>query len=249
MENFLGWTDKQIEKLVNDLYNGVVSREVLPENLYLAILERLTQGIIEGFGEFAEDSLASALYADFAANLSVFSAAKTFQQVNDMSNFLFDAEGNKRALSEFKKTADEIFDVYNNAWLETEYNTSISLAQSARDWLDIEENKEALPLLRYSTVGDERVREDHEELDQIIRPVDDAFWDSYYPPNDWNCRCIVEQLEEGEITDLKGKKLDKPPKLFNSNAAKTRVIFDEKAHPYLKVEDRYKKLKNDNFGL
>lgn len=240
MSNFLGWSNKKIEKLVNDVYDGKVTRDKLPKNLYNAILAKLTEAMLSGLGEIAGGG--GEIVAGFRTNLAVFSAAKTYQQVNDMSNFLFDADGIKRAFSDFKDAADQIFTVYNDAWLKTEYNTAIARSQAAADWVQIEAQAEALPLLRYSTVGDDRVRQDHVELEGIVRPVNDDFWLTYYPPNDWNCRCIVEQLEEGDapITDIKGKTFDKPDKLFSNNPAKTQAIFDEKAHPYLKVADRFK---------
>lgn len=237
MSNYLGWSNAQIEDLVNRVYGGVVTRKNLPKDLYLAIVARLEQAVVEGMGEAL---IESEIAVGFRTNLAVFSAAKTYQQVNDMSNFLLDADGNKRAFNEFKEAADQIFDAYNDNWLKTEYNTAFAKSQAAADWVKIEEQAEALPLLKYSTVGDERVRQHHVELDGIIRPVNDAFWSTYYPPNDWNCRCIVEQLDEGDITDISGKTFDKPDKLFANNPAKTKTIFDEKAHPYFKVADKYK---------
>lgn len=235
--NFLDWSNKQIEELLQDVYDGKVSKKKLPKDLYTAILAILEQAIFEGFGEGVLGD--SAIVAGFRTNLAVFSAAKTYQQVNDMSNFLIDDNGVKRAFNEFKDQADQIFKLYNDNWLKTEYNTAFSKSQAAADWVKIEAQAEALPLLRYSTVGDERVREDHVELEGIIKPVNDPFWDTYYPPNDWNCRCIVEQLENGDITDTEGKTFDEPDKLFKDNPAKSKVIFDEKAHPYLKVAERF----------
>ena len=52
---------------------------------------------------------------------------------------------------------------------------------------------ELLPMLTYQTVGDGRVRPEHAMLDEISRPVGDKFWNTYFPPNGWNCRCTVLQ--------------------------------------------------------
>lgn len=41
----------------------------------------------------------------------------------------------------------------------------------------------------YITVGDERVREEHAVLDGVKLPKDDPFWNRFWPPNGWNCRC------------------------------------------------------------
>lgn len=227
MDNFLGWDEERIEDLINRVYNGVVTRDALPQDLYNAILEKMIDAIIEGFGD-ADD----AIFDSFTGNMQNFSFAKTFQQVNDMGNFIFGDDGNVRPFSQFKKNAEEIFEIYNGTWLETEYNTAVSITQSAAGWVDIERDKEALPLLQYQTVGDERVRQSHRALDNIIKPVDDPFWDEFYPPNDWNCRCIVLQLEEGEITDTEGQNFEEVRDLFRQNAAKDGFVFNEETHPY-----------------
>lgn len=246
MSDFLNWTPEQIEDLVNDVYNGVVTPTNLPKGLYEAILEILTDAVEVGFGtDFGDGSSASDLLVKFKANVSVFSAAKTYQQVNDMSNFIIAEGGTKLPFSQFKKIANEIFDTYNVNWLKTEHDTAFALAQSAQGWVQIEEQADVLPLLRFQTVGDGRVRDNHKVLDDIVKPVNDPFWDNYYPPLDWNCRCIVTQHERGEYPVTSKKKLaglDIPevPALFQGNPAKTGYIFDEDAHPYFKVSEKYK---------
>jgi uncharacterized protein with gpF-like domain len=124
----------------------------------------------------------------------------------------------------------------------------------AGEWMRIEANKEILPLLQYETVGDRRVRPEHAALDNIIRPVGDKFWDTLYPPNGWNCRCMVLQLSEGEVTDLRGRTnlYDNVPENFRMNVGKDKVIFKEKGagkHPYFSVAKGDKDFAKKNFGL
>jgi SPP1 gp7 family putative phage head morphogenesis protein len=240
MAKYKFFADSSIEQLINNVYGGVVTREALPQDLYEAILDRLTEGVIEGFGSPIIDAKRGKVYDGFVKNLSVFSAAKTYQQINDMSNFLFDENGNKNPFSFFKEKANGIFETYNKTWLETEYNTAISQAQAADKWLDIKENEDIFPLLKYVTAGDGRVRPVHNDLDGIIRPVNDPFWDKYLTPNGFGCRCNEIQLEEGEITDLTGRDFESVSPLFQMNAGKDRFVFNEKAHPYLRVADKYK---------
>jgi SPP1 gp7 family putative phage head morphogenesis protein len=52
---------------------------------------------------------------------------------------------------------------------------------------------------RYSTVGDNRVREEHARLEGVTLPKDDPFWLRFYPPNGWSCRCQVIPLFEKQI--------------------------------------------------
>lgn len=47
------------------------------------------------------------------------------------------------------------------------------------------------PLWRLNTRLDNKVRPSHRSLHGLIFPVDDPFWDSFYPPIDWLCRCFV----------------------------------------------------------
>jgi SPP1 gp7 family putative phage head morphogenesis protein len=251
--NGLDYTDDEIEKIINDIYGGSISREVLPVGLYNDIKARLNKAVFDGFGgtysDFDTSTEAGLMMAGFEKNIAVFSGAKTFQQVNDMSNFLFTGT-DKIPFGEFKKHATEIFETYNKNWLNTEYNTALSQASSARQWNDIKANEETFPLLKYITIGDERVRQQHKDLDEVVFAVGDKFWNDYFPPNDWNCRCTTEQLEEGEepTTDPK-RTFDPNPDLFKMNAGKDKIIFREDIHPYLKVDKRFEVALADNFGL
>ena len=251
--NGLNYTDAELEKIINDVYGGSISREVLPVGLYNDIRARLNNAVFEGFGgtysQFDTSTAEGLIMAGFEKNIAVFSGAKTFQQVNDMSNFLFSGK-DKIPFGEFKKHASEILETYNNNWLNTEYNTALSQAMAGRQWSEVEAQKDIFPLLKYITIGDERVRQNHKDLDEVVFEVGDSFWNNYFPPNDWNCRCTTEQLEEGEepTTDPK-RTFSANPDLFRMNAGKDKIIFREDVHPYLKVNERYKVALGNNFDL
>lgn len=238
--NFLGWTTEQIVKLFRAIYGGKFTSKNLPPELYDATLAKLNEAVLTGFGSLLSPEFEKPLNK-LTDSVSVFSAAKTYQQVKTMEGFLTDASGIKSRFSDFKKEADKVFETYNNNYLKTEFNTAFARSQSARQWVEIEQQKKVFPLLKYNTVGDDRVRGDHILLDEIIRPVNDPFWDKFFPPNGWNCRCIVEQLEEGDepVTNLTKKQPPKALPLFSSNPAKTGVIFDADVHPYFKVSKRF----------
>ena len=48
----------------------------------------------------------------------------------------------------------------------------------------------------YRTAGDDRVRPEHAALNGVTLPPSDDFWESYYPPNGWRCRCTVVQVRK-----------------------------------------------------
>jgi uncharacterized protein with gpF-like domain len=47
-------------------------------------------------------------------------------------------------------------------------------------------------------VGDDRVRPEHEVLDQFTARADDPVWMKIYPPNGFNCRCSVVPILKSE---------------------------------------------------
>ena len=91
------------------------------------------------------------------------------------------------------------------------------------------------------------MREEHALLDGITRPIDDSFWDTYLPPNDWGCRCDVDQTDEEEVTDIADMSLKEPPEMFRVNAAKEGVVFPQK-HPYYETSRSERKAINDQLN-
>ncbi len=75
--------------------------------------------------------------------------------------------------------------------LKTIYNTNMNAAFQAARYQQQLENAIYTPHWEYVAVGDERTRPLHAELNGSIYPYDDGFWQIYYPPNGYNCRCIV----------------------------------------------------------
>jgi SPP1 gp7 family putative phage head morphogenesis protein len=161
-----------------------------------------------------------------------FSAAKNYAQIKAISQALLNEEGQLRNFAQFRTAAAAINNEFVNQWLQAEYNYAVASAQMASRWQQIQTNKEVLPLLRYDTAGDERVRLEHQELDNVVRPVDDEFWKTYYPPNGWNCRCDVQQLDSGRITPMEKISLpEKMSEMFKYNAGIKGIAFPP-GHPY-----------------
>nr|WP_256473554.1 phage minor head protein [Neisseria sp. HSC-16F19] len=77
------------------------------------------------------------------------------------------------------------------ARLETVYRTNMQNAFMAGRWQELQNTKAYMPYLQYTAVMDSRTRPRHRELHGLIYHIDDVFWDYFYPPNGFNCRCTV----------------------------------------------------------
>lgn len=168
-----------------------------------------------------------------------FSAAKNYQQLRAMTMALVDEKGNTRSFKDFRNAAKKVTNEFVGSWLKTEYNFAVAGGQMSAKWQRIQEDKDIFPLLKYETVGDDRVRPAHRELDKVVKHVDDPFWNIYYPPNGWNCRCDVIQLQKGKETPTDNIIFpENMPTLFKTNLAMQGLVFP-KNHPYYKDNPNY----------
>lgn len=86
--------------------------------------------------------------------------------------------------------------------LETIYRTNMQSAYSAQRYQQMRDNADQRPYWRYSAVNDDRTRPSHSAMNGLIYPYDDPFWNTFYPPNGFNCRCSVIALGERDIKRL-----------------------------------------------
>jgi SPP1 gp7 family putative phage head morphogenesis protein len=112
--------------------------------------------------------------------------------------------------------------------LKTEFETSAAAGEMAGRWDEIEADADLFPYLRYVTMQDELVRDEHLALDGTVAAVNDPFWDENYPPNGYNCRCYVEQLTEDEAKNDPKWDATKPTLTkddnFKANVGKSKVL-------------------------
>jgi len=226
--------DKEASRLARDIYSGKF-KGTIDKEMTLLVAKHLSEAVTKGSGEnilqIDYNSPDVAMLANLDKNIYQFSAAKNYHQLKQMTQALKDEKGKVRSFAEFKKEAAKVNKIFNHDWLKTEYNTAISSANAAARWKENEQDKDVMPYLRYETAGDERVRSSHALLDNVVRRVDDPFWDEYYPPNGFNCRCTTVQEAHGPITG----KINKPElhPMFRTNTGKAQVVFP-KGHPYFK---------------
>lgn len=129
----------------------------------------------------------------------VFSGIKTFHELKEAFPSLVGADGNIKPFEQFLAEVRRVHKTYNRQYLRTEYHLAQSSASMAARWKKFEKDGDRY-LLQYRTIGDKRVRPTHRDLHGITLPINSKFWDEYFPPNNWNCRCSVVQVRRSKYT-------------------------------------------------
>lgn len=125
----------------------------------------------------------------------IFSGIKTFHELNEAFPSMLDENGNKKPFERFLNDVRKINDTYNANYLHAEYNFVQASATMAAKWEQFSEDGDRYNL-QYRTAKDDKVRPEHAALDGVTLPMSDSFWETYYPPNGWNCRCTVVQVRK-----------------------------------------------------
>jgi SPP1 gp7 family putative phage head morphogenesis protein len=249
-------TNDEVDALIVAIYLGQIDIYNLPTNLYNKTTSYLAEGLIEGFEDIAtaeEQALIESLFA----NIQAFSAAKTYHEISDLQSLIY-KNGKIVEFAEFRKEAIKELAKYNKAYLETEYLYTTENARAAKRWTRIWNDRNLLGCLEYVTVGDDRVRPAHRTLNGTVQPVTSSFWNTYYPPIGYRCRCTTKSHECGDVqiteilSTVENKASVHPIKIdrqFRFNSGKKKIIFSP-YHPYFTdVPERLKSWALNNFGL
>lgn len=183
------------------------------------------------------------------SDVFVFSACKIHIELKEVSTMLTGEDGKIKPWQKFKDQVMSVHKKYNENYLQSEYIFATSSAEMAARWQQFEKEGDRYNL-QYRTAQDDRVRDSHAAMAGITLPVDDPFWNSYFPPNGWRCRCTVVQVSKGKYkesnpeealkkaevatTDIDSKGRNRG-EMFRYNPGKQQVIFPPN-HPYYKIK-------------
>lgn len=234
--------DKIVQAAIRKVYDKRLQAGDVDADTWKHNVEQLWAAAQEGTGksfpELEYTDTTFELLAQLRSNIQVFAAFKNHQEIAEMAAALIDANNQVRSFDDFREVAQMISTNYNESWLSAEYNTAVGTAQMANKWADYQANADVLPMLKYITQQDDRVRASHAAMDGTTLPIDDPFWDEFYPPNGWNCRCTVQQVAEQDAVQPDRLPTDEEtPLVFRHNAGKDGQVFTAR-HPYfLSVTD------------
>ncbi|WP_334046560.1 phage minor head protein [Burkholderia cepacia] len=114
--------------------------------------------------------------------------------------------------------------------LQTIYRTNLQTAYMAGRYAEQMANVDDRPYWMYVAILDSRTRPSHRAMNGKVFRYDDPFWQSFYPPNGWGCRCRVVALSHDEIVvrgikvEAAGDRLGKTLKLVNEKTGEMREV-------------------------
>ena len=175
----------------------------------------------------------------------LFSGMKVFSAMKESELKLTDKNGQIKSWETFKNEAKKIDAKYNENYLRAERRYAIDAAHAVDEWQRFYEDRDLFDL-EYLTDNGPNVRDSHRALEHTVLPMDDPFWNKYYPPNGWNCHCFVVRVPKGDkphsnsveamtngeaATTSIDKNGKNPLAIFRYNPGQQAIIFPEK-HPY-----------------
>lgn len=101
------------------------------------------------------------------------------------------------------KTIQEI-GPFSQAYADTVFRTNVANAynQGRITQADDPDLADVIVGFRYDGIDDSRTRSNHRAGFGTIAPTDDPLWDTFRPPNGYNCRCSLEFVSRFEAERL-----------------------------------------------
>ena len=197
--------EEEIRKQLSELFDGMMHTLYSLEGSQFRI-EVLAEPKIQKFidahagvldSTFKKVEMSDAMRKRLQRSDYIFSGMKTFHELNEAFPSLLDSNGNRKTFEAFLNDVRKIDNTYNSNYLRAEYNFVQSSAEMAAKWERFSEDGDRYNL-QYRTAGDGKVRPEHAALNGVTLPPSDPFWEEYYPPNGWNCRCTVVQVRRSK---------------------------------------------------
>jgi len=86
--------------------------------------------------------------------------------------------------------------------LQTIFRTNMQASYATGNWQAIDIEKDLAPWLVYDAIDEPgRTRPSHAALDNFVARVNDPIWSKISPPNGFNCRCSIIQLDEEQLAE------------------------------------------------
>lgn len=197
--------EDEIRKEITELFTGMMKAVFSQEGAQFTVELLETPKVQEFIGtharvldtSFEKVEMSDLMRKRLTRSNYIFSGMKTFHELNEAFPSLLDENGNRKSFEQFLNDVRKIDEKYNRNYLRAEYNFVQSSAEMAAKWERFMEDGDRYNL-QYRTAADGKVRPEHASMHGITLPPSDSFWEEFYPPNGWNCRCTVVQVRKSK---------------------------------------------------
>lgn len=147
--------------------------------------------------------------------------------LSDFASSVDTAISQGKSIQWFRKNFDAIVDKHGwsykgerNWRTRVIYQTNMSTSYAGGRLAQLKEGGYTKWMYRHS--GSAHPRPEHVALDGLVRPADDPFWSTHYPPNGWGCKCRVVGVRSDDAARTLGGDPDKDlPDWVNEIDART----------------------------
>lgn len=143
--------------------------------------------------------------------------------LNDLHNAVNKAVADGQSFQAFQDSFDDI--IGKHGWLNDEdekykawrariiYKTNLSTSHAAGRYKQMTspEMVKLRPYWRYRHNTIENPRIQHEKWNNLVLPVDAAFWRVNFPPNGYGCNCTIDAITERQLRAMGKTKPDDTP--------------------------------------
>ncbi len=199
---------EDVRKRLSSLFSGMM-KSLFNEKGSQFRVEIVTDRAVQEFigthaaaldSTFQKVEMSDAMRRRLTRSNYIFSGMKAFHELHEAFPSLLDENGNRKPFERFLNDVRSIDKTYNSNYLRAEYNFVAASAEMAGRWEQFMRDGDRYNL-QYRTQSDDKVRPEHAALDRVTLPPSDPFWEEFYPPNGWNCRCTVVQVRKSKFPE------------------------------------------------
>ena len=240
----------ETNKVARLIYKGNLKPGGIDRESTRLIAQELMVGVFQGYGKTFKDldpkSGDYQILSRIENNVHHFSGFKQHAELMEISHLMINADKDGIIpYYQFEEAVRAIDNTYNKNYLKVEYDNAIKSSQEAERWQTIQNEKEEFPNLEYVSVEGDTTCDICSELDGSVYPVDDPFWDTYNPPNHFNCLCTTEPTTGDPV---EAESLPDIPDMFDNNVGETGEAFPDTA-PYFSIPGNDAKTVRSEIGI
>jgi len=146
----------------------------------------------------------AALEVEARAKAFTVSGVAKLDHLQDIHDAIGQAIEEGTTLQDFKKDIRKTIQrkgwTGDRSWrIENIFRTNVQTSYQVGRYKQMTAVKKNRPFWKYDAINDSQTRPTHLAMDGKVFPADSPVWDTWYPPNGYQCRCGVVSLSSSDV--------------------------------------------------